>query len=139
MELSSAFLPTELPWLEISIALFCVTAAFSIFYLSHDVERPIDYEIAVPEQCKPGWTGKVLEQPSIKVILRLYSVCGIDAVLISSRSRAPVPSNAIILPLASCSVKSIQQRQMASTERYPRLPKPRKNGQRRPLGIDGRS
>ncbi|KAL8961651.1 MAG: hypothetical protein Q9183_005277 [Haloplaca sp. 2 TL-2023] len=67
MELSSAFLPTDLPWLEISITLFCVTAASSIFYLSHDVERPIDYEIAVPEQCKPGWTGKVLEEPSIKI------------------------------------------------------------------------
>ncbi|KAL8868837.1 MAG: hypothetical protein Q9174_004722 [Haloplaca sp. 1 TL-2023] len=67
MELSSAFLPTELPWLEISIALLCVTAACSIFYLSHDVECPIHYEIPVPEQCKPGWTGKVLEEPSIKI------------------------------------------------------------------------
>lgn len=71
MELSSSFLPTELPWLEIPIVIICallayVTLVFVLF--REDTEAPIDYTVPLPEQCKPGWKGKTLEEPSIKVI-----------------------------------------------------------------------
>ncbi|KAL8636202.1 MAG: hypothetical protein Q9228_006378, partial [Teloschistes exilis] len=70
MELSSSFLPTELPWLEISIVIICalltyVTLVFVLF--REDTEAPIDYTVPLPEQCKPGWKGKTLEEPSIKI------------------------------------------------------------------------
>ncbi|KAL9578480.1 MAG: hypothetical protein Q9212_005689 [Teloschistes hypoglaucus] len=70
MELSSSFLPTELPWLEISIAIICallayVTLVFLLF--REDIEAPVDYNVPLPEQCKPGWKGKTLDEPSIKI------------------------------------------------------------------------
>lgn len=37
------------------------------YLLVSDPERAVDYEISIPEQCKPGWTGEALEEPSIKV------------------------------------------------------------------------
>lgn len=27
----------------------------------------VPYDVTVPDQCKPGWDGKVLESPSIRV------------------------------------------------------------------------
>ncbi|KAL8714964.1 MAG: hypothetical protein Q9225_006472 [Loekoesia sp. 1 TL-2023] len=68
MELSSPFLPTDLPWLEICIAALCVVVISQIArpFLRQDEEAPIGYAVPVPEQAKPGWTGKTLEEPSIK-------------------------------------------------------------------------
>lgn len=31
------------------------------------VEAPVAYDLPVPAQCRPGWKGKVLEEPSLKV------------------------------------------------------------------------
>ncbi|KAI4233368.1 MAG: hypothetical protein L6R40_007093 [Gallowayella cf. fulva] len=88
MELFSAYLPEDLPWLEISIAILCVILAniLAIFtiprILSQGEEAPIDYYVPLPEQCKPGWTGRILEEPSIKVspLEMLFAIPGSSAI-----------------------------------------------------------
>lgn len=32
-----------------------------------DSEKAIDYEVNLPEQCRPGWQGEQLKNPSLKV------------------------------------------------------------------------
>lgn len=34
--------------------------------LKNDEERPVSFTIPLPEQCKPGWKGEVLDGPKIK-------------------------------------------------------------------------
>lgn len=36
-------------------------------FLNNDDERPVSFCIPLPEQCKPGWKGEVLDDPKIKV------------------------------------------------------------------------
>ncbi|KAL8684223.1 MAG: hypothetical protein Q9224_006510, partial [Gallowayella concinna] len=73
MELFSAYLPTDLPWLEISTAIVCVIFAYILAIitipriLSESEEAPVDYFVPLPVQSKPGWTGSILEDPSIKI------------------------------------------------------------------------
>ncbi|KAL8646437.1 MAG: hypothetical protein Q9226_006859 [Calogaya cf. arnoldii] len=70
MELSSPFLLRDLPWLEISIAIVGVLLGYVILrstILGEDDEAPVDYAVPLPEQCKPGWAGRILENPSIKI------------------------------------------------------------------------
>ncbi|KAI4278464.1 MAG: hypothetical protein L6R38_005247 [Xanthoria sp. 2 TBL-2021] len=70
MELSSPFLPEDLPWLEIAIAIVGVVLACIVVrstILGEDEEAPVDYAVPLPEQCKPGWSGTILENPSIKI------------------------------------------------------------------------
>jgi len=53
------------------ISLFAAVTAFAVvaltYFLSHGHEKAVKYEVAIPEQCKVGWKGKVLDEPSIKV------------------------------------------------------------------------
>ena len=35
--------------------------------LRPDVEKAVAFSVPAPEQCKPGWSGKTLEEPTIKV------------------------------------------------------------------------
>lgn len=35
-------------------------------FLNNDDERPVSFTIPLPEQCKPGWKGEVLDDPKIK-------------------------------------------------------------------------
>ncbi|KAL8749486.1 MAG: hypothetical protein Q9199_007651 [Rusavskia elegans] len=70
MELSSPFLPEDLPWLEIAIAIVGVILTYVVVrstILREDVEAPADYTVPLPEQCKPGWSGTISENPSIKI------------------------------------------------------------------------
>ncbi|KAL8687344.1 MAG: hypothetical protein Q9218_006459, partial [Villophora microphyllina] len=70
MDLSSQSLSLDLPWQEIAVAIICALLAYIILIstiLREDVEAPIDYTVPTPEQCKPGWKGKVLDEPSIKI------------------------------------------------------------------------
>ncbi|GAB7344891.1 hypothetical protein MBLNU457_3328t1 [Dothideomycetes sp. NU457] len=53
-----------------SIALLIGFAIFLLslrYLLVSEPERAADYEISIPEQCKPGWKGEELREPSIKV------------------------------------------------------------------------
>ncbi|KAI4252125.1 MAG: hypothetical protein L6R42_008101, partial [Xanthoria sp. 1 TBL-2021] len=70
MELSSPFLPEDLPWLEIAIAIVGVILTYVVVrstILREDDEAPADYTVPLPEQCKPGWSGTISENPSIKI------------------------------------------------------------------------
>lgn len=42
-----------------------ITIYFTFF--NNDDERPVSFTIPLPEQCKPGWKGEVLDDPKIKV------------------------------------------------------------------------
>ena len=62
-----------LPWPEFLIAL----AAGAVIYLfftytvvSNGEESALDIYVPVPEQCKPNWHGKLLEEPSVKVAMK---------------------------------------------------------------------
>ncbi|KAL8855831.1 MAG: hypothetical protein Q9178_007546 [Gyalolechia marmorata] len=70
MKSLSPLLPENLPWLEISIAVLGVLFAYLVArstILRRDDEAPIDYAVPLPEQCKPGWSSRILEHPSIKI------------------------------------------------------------------------
>ncbi|EME49676.1 hypothetical protein DOTSEDRAFT_164262 [Dothistroma septosporum NZE10] len=46
----------------------CLLLAWIAFALIRtDPEGAVDFSVTAPEQCKPGWQGKVLHRPSIKV------------------------------------------------------------------------
>lgn len=42
-------------------------AGFAFILLRKDPEQAVDFSVPVPEPCLPGWRGKGLEDPSIKV------------------------------------------------------------------------
>lgn len=70
---------TQVPWLEISIFLVSTSLVLIVFrytVLNNEDERPVTFKVPVPEQCSPGWTGEILDEPSIKVCrsinLRVY-------------------------------------------------------------------
>ncbi|KAL8707997.1 MAG: hypothetical protein Q9220_007077 [cf. Caloplaca sp. 1 TL-2023] len=70
MEFLSSFIPLDLPWLEISISIFAIVLVqtlLSSVVFRRDDEAPIEYFVALPEQCKPGWSGKLLEEPCVKI------------------------------------------------------------------------
>ena len=70
MEFLSPLLPENLPWLELSIAVVGVVFAYLVArstILREDDEAPINYAVPLPDQCKPGWSSRILEHPSIKV------------------------------------------------------------------------
>lgn len=50
-------------WLCFSILTYAV---FTIL-LRSDAEDAIEFSVPVPEACRPGWKGKQLDDPSIKV------------------------------------------------------------------------
>ena len=55
-------LPNILP------SVVCLVLAYVAYVLliRTDNEKPVEYSCEVPEQCMPGWQGKVLSNPSIK-------------------------------------------------------------------------
>ena len=36
-------------------------------WLTNRAEQSVDYSVPLPEECRPGWSGKVLEKPSLKI------------------------------------------------------------------------
>lgn len=73
MDTASLFLPSvQVQLLKPEIFVACatvVTLLFTLYYtfFGTDEERPANLNISLPEQCKPGWQGRVLEEPAIKV------------------------------------------------------------------------
>ncbi len=70
MDALNQLFPTGLPWPEILIAFTAGAIIYSIFtysVISNDEESAPDLSVPVPEQCKPGWQGKLLDEPNIKV------------------------------------------------------------------------
>ncbi len=63
--------PAQLPWLEIAIFVSSVVFVLAVFkhvVLDDDEEGPVNFKVPVPEQCSPEWKGKVLREPTIKVL-----------------------------------------------------------------------
>lgn len=60
----------EFSKLEVIILICGVTLTLLITiyftFLTNDDERPVRFTIPLPEQCKPGWKGEVLDDPKIK-------------------------------------------------------------------------
>lgn len=50
-------------------AISAATLLFFYLTLRRDVEGPILYNIALPEEAEPGWKGQVLDEPALKVHL----------------------------------------------------------------------
>lgn len=48
-----------------AILILLITIYFAL--LNNDDERPVSFSIPLPEQCKPGWKGEVLDDPKVKV------------------------------------------------------------------------
>lgn len=44
-----------------------LTAWLLYQFLRQDEEKAVDFTVAAPEQCTPGWKGKTLDEPTIKV------------------------------------------------------------------------
>jgi hypothetical protein len=66
---SGLFPSGQIPWLGL---LFTVAAAVGIYQvLSRTIlqedEAPTPFTVPIPDQCRPGWKGTVLDEPSIKV------------------------------------------------------------------------
>ena len=60
----------ELPRLEVLIFILSIILVFVVFnhtVINDSAERPASFTVSLPEQCQRGWTGKLLEKPSIKV------------------------------------------------------------------------
>lgn len=60
--------PEVIP-LIILIGAAILTLLITIYFtrlLNNDDERPLSFTIPLPEQCKSGWKGEVLDDPKIK-------------------------------------------------------------------------
>jgi len=51
----------------VTVPALLVTALLLYKLLQKDPEKAVDFTVPVPDQCKPGWHGKVLDEPAIKV------------------------------------------------------------------------
>ena len=60
-----------LPWDVTTSIVAAITGLVTIWLLSRllrsDPEKPVDFSVPAPEQSAPGWIGKALESPSIKI------------------------------------------------------------------------
>ncbi|KAF2135266.1 uncharacterized protein K452DRAFT_281793 [Aplosporella prunicola CBS 121167] len=52
--------------LLVAAAAGALAVVYLLVKLLHDTEPAKDYQVTPPEQCQPGWKGKVLEGPSLK-------------------------------------------------------------------------
>lgn len=106
---------TDLPWPEFFIALAAggaIYVFFSYTIINNGEESALDFNISVPEQCGPGWQGKLLDEPSIRVfIASIPRSEGIDSDH-GSRYQAQVLYNAIARLLEGCWDGSTQLRLM---------------------------
>ena len=52
--------------LAVAIAIVALTAFYRAVLVSDD-EAPVTFAVPVPEQCKPKWKGRILDELSTKV------------------------------------------------------------------------
>ena len=55
-------LPSTIPWLEGLIFILSIVLVFVVFdytVLNDGIERPSNYSVPIPAQCKQGWKGDV--------------------------------------------------------------------------------
>ena len=66
---SSGVLGQSIPWpgLFAGAVILALTSIYCRTFFLRSVEEPdVDYEVPVPEQCKPGWQGEELDQVQLK-------------------------------------------------------------------------
>ena len=82
----------------LAISIICASTLLTLVWFygslsaSHH-EAPVAYSVPVPEQCKPGWKGDILEEPRIKVRYNRTPRTGADT---SARLLGLVRFNAIV-------------------------------------------
>lgn len=67
---NSDILPPTLSWPGICTGAAILAFTWILFksFLSNDPEEPaVNYEVPIPEQCKPGWRGEELDEVQLKV------------------------------------------------------------------------
>ena len=94
----------------LGILLCCFLTWLVSRYISTENERPIKYDVSIPEQCKSGWKGRILDDPSIKVWFSL----NLPLKLTVRRYDARVLFNATAQQLELSSGLSILLQRMAS-------------------------
>jgi hypothetical protein len=54
---------------NVILTVACLTAAYLFHRLvvRNDGEQPVPFSVPAPEPCRPGWRGKALDRPTIKV------------------------------------------------------------------------
>lgn len=82
-------------------------AVFKIL-LQSNVEDAIEFSVPVPEACRPGWKGKQLDDPSIKVQSKFLDDGKVALIELSFRCPAAQQSSAIAQQQASLWALSIQ-------------------------------
>lgn len=55
------------PQAYVLLATAAITTLFFFTWYTFDSEAAVDYSVEPPEQCSPGWKGRVLDEPSLKV------------------------------------------------------------------------
>lgn len=68
--LNSDMLPPSLSWpaFYVCAAIIALTCIYFKRLFANNPEEPaVDYEVPIPEQCKPGWRGDELEEVQLKV------------------------------------------------------------------------
>lgn len=68
LEAMDALLRVVLDAKFIATAICLAVAALLFLALRLDPEKAVDFVVPPPEQCEPGWQGKGLDSPSIKVL-----------------------------------------------------------------------
>jgi hypothetical protein len=86
--------------------------------LRNDVEAAVLYNVIPPEQSRLGWKGEILEEPSLKVHLNLWTLM---AQLTLLRFLAPLSFNVTPPQLANLSAASIPQASTPSIAQSPKL------------------
>lgn len=49
------------------VVIVFLSITFYFFFPRDDNEQPVPFNVPIPEQSKPSWQGRILENPSIKV------------------------------------------------------------------------
>lgn len=125
-----------------AVVLALTLFALSVFLRPRD-PPPIRYSVSVPEQCKPGWRGKELAEPSLKVRSIQWKIVWLSGVLYGLKLSADTceqnrflvhrSSNAMPPRPERTWVLSIRALLRESTARLKKRKRRRWNGPRRAL------
>jgi hypothetical protein len=88
------FLSKEAVLTAFLLLLFSPILYFGLSASSYD--DPVEYNVPTPEQCRPGWDGEILSEPSIKVSPSM--VLKLKQLLIPRGTVIRVLCNTVLLP-----------------------------------------
>lgn len=89
------------------VTILALTCIYLTKSFGNDAEEPaVDYEVPIPEQCKPGWRGEELDEVQLKVYYPFHPSWIDDSSSASEADSRPTshparaPSNATVRPPA---------------------------------------